>query len=359
LKGPSTKKRPLRIALIASARFPLREPFAGGLEVHTWQLAQHLSDRGHDLCIFAGPGSDPRFHVHEMPALPALSAYARADVSMPAEYFLAEHFAYLSLMLDLAKDDSYDIVHNNSLHYLPIAMAENLAAPMVTTLHTPPTPWLESAMVARPSRRIHYAAVSQTTAEQWRGIVPDSTVVRNGVDLDHWTPGPGGGSPVWYGRIVPEKGLELAIRAAMAAGTGLRIAGPVPDPAYYAGTIEPLLGGDIEHLGHLDHDELSVVVGSASVVIVSPCWDEPYGLVVAEAMACGTPVAGFARGALPELIDATSGVLAAPGDVTALAAAIADAGRLDRGAVRRRAERTCSLEIMIDGYEALYQRIVA
>lgn len=356
---PARGRRALRIALIASARLPLREPFAGGLEVHTWQLARHLSERGHDLCVFAGPGSDPRFHVHEMPAMPPLSAYARSDVSMPPDYFLAEHFAYLSLMLELAKDDSYDIVHNNSLHYLPIAMAENLHAPMLTTLHTPPTPWLESAMVTRPSRRIHFAAVSRTTAEQWHGIGPEATVVRNGVDLAHWTPGPGGGTPVWYGRIVPEKGLEFAIRAAMAAGTGLRIAGPVPDLAYYNAEIVPLLGGEIEHLGHLDHDQLPAVVGSARVVVVSPCWDEPYGLVVAEALACGTPVAAFARGALPELIDGTNGVLAAPGDIVGLAAAISEASRLDRTVVRASAERTCSLTTMIDGYEALYRRVLS
>jgi glycosyltransferase involved in cell wall biosynthesis len=349
----------LRIALVASARYPLRQPFPGGLEAHTWQLARQLEERGHDVCVFASPGSDPDLHIHEMAVMPALSAYARRDVSMPPEYFLAEHFAYLSLMTELARDDSYDIVHNNSLHYLPIAMAENLNSPMLTTLHTPPTPWLESAMVNRPLRRIHYAAVSQATANQWAPIVANITVVLNGVDLDHWTFGAGGGTPVWYGRIVPEKGLEFAIGAARSAGTGLRIAGPCPDLPYYQERILPLIAGDIEYLGHLDHVQLAILVGSASVVIVSPCWDEPYGLVVAESLACGTPVAGFARGALPELIDGTNGILVAADDVDALAGAVRAASRIDRGAVRRSAERNCSLASMVDGYESLYHRVVA
>jgi glycosyltransferase involved in cell wall biosynthesis len=347
----------LRVALIASARYPPRQPFPGGLEAHTWQLAHRLADRGHKICVFAGPGSDPELDVHEMPQMPKLSAGARQDVSMPADYFLAEHFAYLSLMQELAEDGSYDLVHNNSLHYLPIAMAENLSAPMLTTLHTPPNPWLESAMAVRPRRRIRYAAVSRMTAQQWRPTVPDATVVRNGVDLDLWAAGPGGGVPVWSGRVVPEKGLELALEAAILAGSGLRIAGPCPDPVYFRERIQPRLGGTIEYVGHLDHLALAELVGGASVAVVSPRWDEPYGLVVAEALSCGTPVAAFGRGALPELLDETTGFLAAPDDIAGLAAAITAAAGLDRRAVRRRAERDFSIDAMIDGYESLYDAL--
>jgi len=351
--------RLLRIALIASARYPLCQPFAGGLEVHTWQLATLLAARGHHVCVFAGPGSDPDLCVRETPPMPPVSATARQDVSMPPDLFLTEHFAYLSLMLELAGDPTFDVVHNNSLHYLPIAMAETLQAPMVTTLHTPPTPWLEGAMTTRPGRRIRYVAVSQRTSEQWRKAAPDAIVVRNGVDLAEWTPGPGGGSPVWSGRIVPEKGLHLAIAAAHRAGTGLRIAGPRPDPAYFSNCIEPQLSETITYLGHLDHRHLAALVGSAAVAVISPCWDEPYGLVVAEALACGTPVAAFARGALPELIQPDTGVLAGPGDVVGLADAIAAASKLNRADVRASAERHCSVSVMIDGYEREYRRLTA
>ena len=87
---------------------------------------------------------------------------------------------------------------------------------------------------------------------------------------------------------------------------------------------------------------------------MTPCWDEPYGLVVAEALACGTPVCAFARGALPELLHEDCGILVAPGDVAGLAAAIADAPRLSRAAAREHALRTCSLEHMVDRYAELY-----
>ncbi len=361
MRGPGVTR--LRIALVASARYPIREPFAGGLEAHTWQLASRLRERGHHVTVFGGAGSDPALDVRAMATLPPISADARADVSMPAGWFLAEHHAYLALMLELSGDRSFDVIHNNSLHYLPVAMAPALGAPLLTTLHTPPTPWLESAVRVPSTVRRHFAAVSAATAAQWGaaiGSIDDSVgVVRNGVDTRVWTPGPGGGTPVWSGRIVPEKGPEAAIRAARAAGTGLRLAGPRPDRRYFDEHVAPLLGDGIDHVGHLDHAALARLVGSASVAVVSPCWDEPYGLVVAEALACGTPIAGFARGALPELLDDATGVLVPPDDVDALAAAIPRAARLDRAAVRRHAERTCSVETMVDGYELLYRELAA
>ncbi len=349
-----------RIALIASARYPIREPFPGGLEAHTWQLARQLRSRGHDVTVFGGAGSDPALQVRELAALPTLSDAARQDVSMPAEWFLAEHHAYLMLMLELgASDAPYDVVHNNSLHYLPIAMAPSLSMPVLTTLHTPPIPWIESAVRTPSPVPRYFAAVSRRTATQWRAAVPTVSVVPNGVDTGVWRPGPGGGEPVWSGRVVPEKGPVEAIQAARAAGVGLRLAGPLPDAAFFRDQVAPLLGGGIEYVGHLDHADLAELVGTARVAVISPCWDEPYGLVVAEALACGTPVAGFARGALPELLDHTCGVLAAPGDVAGLAAAISQAGLLGRGAARRRAELHCSITSMVDGYERLYTELTA
>ncbi|MCS7477650.1 glycosyltransferase family 4 protein [Umezawaea endophytica] len=355
LPGADLACPPLSIGLIASARYPIREPFAGGLEAHTWQLATGLRARGHEVTVFGGTGSDPSLRVEAMPVLPTLSAQARRDVSMPPDYFIAEHHAYLGLMMDLSTSAVCDVVHNNSLHYLPVAMASTLRTPVLTTLHTPPTPWLESAIRLCSPEHASFAAVSAHTARQWSPLVPSITVVRNGVELDRWLPGRGGGTPVWFGRLVPEKGAELAIKAARAAGTGLRLAGPRPDAEYFRHEIEPLLGGDVEYEGHLTHHDLVRLVGSAAVAVVSPRWEEPYGLVVAEALACGTPVAGFARGALPEVLDEHSGVLAAPDDVAGLARAITRAATLSRAAARHRAETTCSVDRMVDAYVRMYR----
>jgi glycosyltransferase involved in cell wall biosynthesis len=350
----------MRIAVIASARFPIREPFAGGLEAHSWSLARGLKQRGHDVTVFAGPGSDPALNVKLLEvSRPQVSDHARADVSMSPEWWLQEHHAYLSLMLDLStgRRHDFDVIHNNCLHYLPIAMASSLDLPVLTTLHTPPTPWLESAIQAPRGCPVTFAAVSRHTAQAWRHLVPAADVVRNGVDLSKWSPGPGGGPAVWSGRLVPEKGPHLAAQAALRAGIELHLAGPIPDPDYFEESVRPLLGERVRYLGHLDAAELAEIVGRASVTVVTPVWEEPYGLVVAESMACGTPVAGFARGALPELVGTAGGCLVTGGDVEALARAMVRAQQLDRAEVRAHAARTCSVETMLDGYEQLYEQL--
>ncbi|GAA0300281.1 hypothetical protein GCM10010302_43570 [Streptomyces polychromogenes] len=280
--------RRLRIALIASARFPIREPFAGGLEAHTWALASALRRRGHRISLFAAPGSDPCLGVRELAVhAPRLSAAARADLSMTDPSAMDEHHAYLRLMLDLAHGDgspSYDLVHNNSLHYLPVAMAPAVPAPVVTTLHTPPTPWLESAIQTDPTGSGVFTAVSAHTARSWQPLV---------------------------------------------------------------------------HAGHLRRTELAALVGSARATLVTPCWDEPYGLVVAESLACGTPVAGFDRGALAEILTPDCGRLVPYPDVPALAAALDETMSLSRRACRERAESFCSLGRMTDRYESLYEELLS
>jgi glycosyltransferase involved in cell wall biosynthesis len=249
-------------------------------------------------------------------------------------------------------------VHNNCLHHLPVAMARLLPVPVIMTLHTPPTPWLESAIQAGPSP-VFFTAVSAHTAQAWRHAVQGVRVIRNGVDLDRWTPGPGGGPLVWSGRLVPEKGADLAIRAARMAGMPLELAGPVGDREYFATRIRPLLGRDVRYHGHLRHSELATLLGSASACLVTPRWDEPYGLVAAESLACGTPVCGFARGALPEILNGQCSVLTAPDDVRKLAQAIPAAARLPRGQARAHAQAHCSQDQMIDAYQALYRELAA
>jgi len=347
----------LRVALVASCNYPIRQPFAGGLEAHTWTLARGLRQRGHRVTVFAAAGSDPGLDVVELtPARAEISPAARRDVSMAPEQWLQDHHAYLQLMLELARPDApYEVVHNNSLHYLPVATAGLLSVPMVATLHTPPTPWLESAVQLGASP-IHFVAVSKHTAGAWSHRIAAAQVINNGVDASLWPPGDGGGRAIWSGRIVPEKGPHLAIQAAELAGWELDLVGPVGDRPYFDEEIRPRLGARARYLGHLNQTELSALVRAASVCLVTPRWDEPYGLVAAEALASGTPVCGFDRGGLSEVVSADVAVLVAPDDVAALAAAIPKAARLSRLAARRRALSACSADAMINAYVELYRR---
>lgn len=379
LHGTLTRThRPLRLGVIAPSRHPIRQPYAGGQEALVGQLVTRLRQRGHHVTFFAGEGSDHADPDYAFPMTPwSPSPEAAQDQSMPSAGFMRDHHSHLNLMMALAGplSGAFDLVHNHSLHHLPVAMAPLLGTTVLTTLHTPPTPWLESAIhsVPRPAA-LRFASVSQFVAHQWRALATwrRPHVVLNGVDLDAWLPGPGGGPLVWFGRLVPEKAPHLAVRVARRTGRPLVLAGPVSDREYFDQVLRPLLDDRVEYAGHLGIPELSRLVGSASAALVTPVWDEPYGLVVAEAVACGTPVVAFARGGIPEVMgspvldceDGRSaltpvGALVPPGDVTAMAAAVDDVVQLDRRAVRTFAEHTLSIDHTVTRYERHYRRLLS
>jgi hypothetical protein len=192
----------LRVALIASNRHPIRQPFAGGLEAHVWHLGRALVEAGHEVSLFAAEGSDPgldcgRLSVREL----TISAAAGGDPSMAPASFMADHHAYLSLMLYLSDSAApgFDVIHNHSLHHLPVALAGMLSTPMVCTLHTPPTPWLESAVEITGGAGARFVAVSGHTARQWSHALSEVDVVPNGVDIDTWALGPGRLGKTWSG----------------------------------------------------------------------------------------------------------------------------------------------------------------
>lgn len=349
----------MRIGIIAHLKHPIAEPFAGGLEMHTHLLARSLRDRGHAVTLFASSRSQPGINLEAICAETAIQTVGTTEASdVP---FFREHHAYLSLMTDLRHRD-FDIIHNNSLHYLPVAMADSLLMPMVTTLHTPPFCWLESGIRLCTAHSHSFVAVSRSVAALWNHVTHSDAVIWNGIDLQKFAFHPQPAVDpylVWYGRIVPEKGLHLAIEAARRVGLPLKIAGPILDDDYYRTQIAPALSQDVTHVGHLTHEQLAHLVGGARAFLCTPMWDEPYGLVVAEALACGVPVAAFARGAIPEILDSKCGVLAVPDDVISLANAALKALALDRSACRTRAEQMCDADRMVDNYEALYLRQIA
>jgi glycosyltransferase involved in cell wall biosynthesis len=267
---------------------------------------------------------------------------------MPPDRFIEEHHAYMVLGRRLARS-RYDVIHNHSLHYLP-PMFET-QAPIVHTLHSPPTAWLESAHSQSRRSRHRVVSVSNANARAW-GFVDE--VVYNGVALPDVGTGGVGDHIVWTGRVVPEKGPHLAIDAARRAGRDIVLAGPVHDRSYFAAEIRPRLAGDARYVGHLGRRGLAQLVAGAAAAVVTPRWEEPFGLVVVEALAVGTPVASFARGGITELLPPEVGRLAPPDDVRSLSRCIAEAARLDRDSCRRHAARHFSTDLMVDRYESIY-----
>ncbi|MGH8954689.1 MAG: glycosyltransferase [Microbacterium sp.] len=331
----------LRVLVVAPERHPLRQPHAGGLEAVVWNRVRWLRSRGHHVELCAAEGSDfldadidlhlpsPRWH----------RARDASDTDFPEGHrrLMTDAFARVRDRLD-APETRVDVVDNHSLHGDPILWSREIGVPVVTTLHTPPLADMVIASNALDGSSPHrFLAVSQYTARAWSAEGVEAFVFANGVDTAQWSLGSGGGDWVWFGRIVPEKAPHLAIDAARRAGARLKLAGRVGDAAYFDREVRPRLGRGIDYVGALRQPELAALVGASSVALVTPVWSEPFGLVMAEALMTGTPVAAFDSGGTSEVLAGIPGTAVVPSaDTEALARAATNLVAQSRSGLRRR-----------------------
>lgn len=350
----------MKIAVVGLLHHPIAEPFAGGMESHTWWLTKKLIERGHEVTLFASGDSDPNLGL--VPCIEtAFATHPQAQTILGRQ--ACNMSAYASVIRQICQD-KFDVVHNNALHPFLLLSAADLPMPMLSVLHTPPYQELSAAVqcaVARnTSGKLAAVAVSQSLAEEWKPLI-EAEVVYNGIEVTRWpfvshTPP---NTALWYGRIVPEKAPHLAIQAALRAGYTIQVAGPVGSSAYYEEQVLPLMEDKrVGYLGHLSHSEIRRSLSQSSVFVNTPLWQEPYGFVYAEALAMGTPVATFDSGAAGEILNERCGVVVQEKTVAALAPAIVAAAQLSRQDCRQRAEAFCHIDLMIAGYERQYQRLI-
>lgn len=349
----------MKIAVLAHIRHAIAEPFSGGMEAHCAMLSAGLRQAGHEVDLFAAAGSQ------DAALVPICDA--PYDVVLPWHLYHGtpdlhafQSAAFEQALLRIAAGE-YDVVHNNSLFPQIVDWCDAAGIPCVTSQHVPPFSTMFD-MVERTCNSPNIAFTVTSTDQQtiWaeRGCT-DLSVVPNGVDTQRWCPAQTHGDHfTWVGRIVPNKGLGHAVRAARLAGVRLKIFGPVEDPAYFAREVEPYLTDGIEFHGHVSAERLQREVADARGAVVTPLWDEPFGLVAAEALACGTPVIGFDRGALSEVVG-DCGVLVKSGQIESLAAAFAKIDTISRDACRGRAIAHLSIGAMIEGYAGLYEKVIA
>ena len=339
----------MRIAVVSSPVTPLHRAQLGGAQAFICDLALGLDQRGHDVVLYCAEGSElegVRLATVPVPG-DATAALVMPGGEEPRQAPGVE--AALSAMFESIRAAGFDVVSQHAFDAPAFRLASDL--PVLHTLHLPPIVRLVvQAAAATPPARL--ATVSHACLAAWHDAgVEVGQLLPNGV-----APGPVPTTPVdrvaiVAGRISPEKGIEHAIAAAGQAGMPVKVAGAHYDPAYEV----DLSGAEV--LGPLPRDDLRRLMGRSRVTICAVRWEEPFGMVAAEAQMAGCPVAAYRRGAMPEVVeDGVSGFLAEPDDVGSLARAIAGCIELDRAAVRASAGRRLGLGVSLDGYEAALER---
>ena len=251
----------------------------------------------------------------------------------------------------LARSGDFDVVHNH-LDWLPLAFSSFSGAPMVTTIHGFSGPRILPAYENAQS-----AFVSISDADRSPRLTYLATV-HHGIDLGQLPFNPTGGDDlVVLGRIHPDKGTAEAIDIAAAAGRRLLICGIVHDAEYFDALIRPRLDDDkVVYLGSVGPAQRASVLGSAWALLHPIAFNEPFGLAVVEAMACGTPVLAYRRGSMPELIDdGVTGFLVS--DASAAVGAVERVAELSRRDCRSSVERRFTVDRMVADYVAVYEQI--
>ena len=341
----------------------IREPQRGGSQAFVSDLARGLVARGHEVDLYCASGSDvPGVQVVDTGVDPRALAATLYRPSGPAADGLAAAEEAFAAVYAAVREVSYDVVHNHAFDPPAISLARGLRAPVVHTLHLPPDTAVADALreLAGSDRAPTVAAVSAAQARAWRRVVGVGAILPPFVPtrVIRWSPSAGEGA-VFAGRLSPEKGAIEAIEIARAAGVRIDVYGDAYDADYARDRIQPRRAdpGVVLHQG-VPRTALWEVMARAAVVLCPASWDEPFGMVAAEAQACGTPVVAFRRGALDEVIvEGVTGFLVAPDDISAAAEAVARAAELSRSGCRDHAERNLDLELSLDAHEQLYARV--
>jgi glycosyltransferase involved in cell wall biosynthesis len=288
----------------------------------------------------------------------ASQAAMTADGGSPPEAAAAALERGFAAMFAAVAADRPDIVSQHAFDAPAIRLSEEL--PVIHTLHMPAEVG-EVVEAARVTRR-PLATVSDAARRDWLRHGVDSIVLRNGVpDFGPVAEPVVAGRALICGRVSPEKGTHFAIRAARAAGLTPLVVGSIYDAAYNEREVVPLLRAG-EFAGPRPRPEVAQLMATSELLIMASVWNEPFGLVAAEAQMAGCPVVTFRRGALPEIVmDGETGILVEPGDQAALAAAAGAvrARKFDRAHIRASAQTRLGVERMLDDYERAFSQIVA
>ena len=337
----------MRIGLIAPPWIPVPPPAYGGTEEVIDNLARGLTALGHDVRLFTVGESTcpvPRRWLYRSPAEPMGDPFRETAHVLAAYEALADT----------------DIIHDHTELGPLLAGRRRLARqPVVTTVHGRVSARSRRAL-AEIARHASIVAISHAHARSL-GDIPVAAVIYHGIDLEVHEPGPGdGGYLLFVGRMCADKGVDHAVRVARQAGWPLVITAKIREPAervYFEQQVRPLLGPGDDMLAEQPLAARVDLMRHAAALVNPITWPEPFGLVMAQALATATPVLAFPNGAAPEIIDdGRTGFLCR--DEDEMTSAVAHVHQISRGQCRAAAERRFSLARMAADYDRLYRAIL-
>lgn len=344
----AVRTEPMRIAMIAPPWFEVPPLGYGGIESLCADLADGLVARGHQVHLFASgpPGTEAHFvRTYEDPP--------KERIGDPI--LEVTHAARVAGAL---ADMPVDVVHDHTLAG-PL-LARGRRCPTVLTVHGPVDGELGDYLELLGST-VHLVAISEAQRRgraglNWAATVPNALRVADYPfrrDKDDYV--------LFLGRMNPEKGAHVAIEVAQQAGSRLLIAAKCNEPAekaYFDEHVAPRLGAGAEWLGEADGDRKRELLAGARCLLFPLQWEEPFGLVMIEALACGTPVVGLRRGSVPEIVvDGLTGYVR--DDPEELPALLHQLDVLDPDACRKRVEEEFDLPVMLSRYEQTYRAVIA
>jgi glycosyltransferase involved in cell wall biosynthesis len=343
----------VRIAQISPLWERVPPPAYGGTEAVVHALTEGLVARGHEVVLYASGDS---ITSAELRSVYPRSLRTATELEDPHPY------EWLHAARALEEAGEFDIIHNHAGE-LVMAMSQLVTTPVLSTIH---------CLITRDNKVVwdHYQGYYNTISTASFRSLPDDLanpnfagVVYNGIDVNKFSYKEQKEDHLLFlSRISPEKAPHLAIEAARKAGMPLLIAGKVDrvDRAYYENVVKPLIDGDtIRYVGEVSREEARDLYGSARALLLPIQWEEPFGLVMPEAMACGTPVIAFRRGAAPEIVvDGETGVLVEDGDIEGMVEAIGNLDRIDPKRCRQHTIDNFDNSRMVDNYLNAYERVL-
>ncbi len=344
----------LKVAMMVAGQFTIPQPkdvIYAPMDIAAY-VSEELIRRGHKVDFYAPKGSKvkaTRIISGNLPPLNSVIKNFEKNADFGKIFTLWDQYL-ISLIFKNAKKEKYDLVHIHPIERtLPLAMA-NPDIPVVYTIHDPIYPWRAKVLKMFASKNQYFVPISNSQRKPAPKLNYLKTIY-NGIKLEEFPFSEKSGDYLLYvGRIMKEKGIAEAVEIARKLKEKLIIIGPTSQDEYWNKKIKPYLGKDIKHIGYVPRKKLFNYYRNAKAFLFPLQWEEPFGLTMTEAMACGTPVIAYNRGSVPEIVEnGKTGFVAK--NYKEIISAVKNIHKIDRKKCRLSVEKKFSFKTMAENYE--------